>query len=186
MIIATNFNDYQELGINEEALIDSIQTNWPTIKVPIFIYVDKRLTSAHGLHACRCIKDYKIIPKKVREVLMDEVLNNEDNKNHFHKISLSYEYLQMAKENKIGWQISDWFISDNEDIYQSYFSFVISHELQHANQIENGRQYKKGDWLEYKKFMYSDDLNEIDAELASILKYRNVLENYKKYNGGSF
>ena len=34
--------------------------------------------------------------------------------------------------------------------------------------------------------MHSDDLNEIDADLASILKYRNVLENYKKYNGGSF
>ena len=187
MIVATNLDHFTSLKVNESALIETIQNKWTNIKVPIFIYVDKKLKKAHGLHACRNIKDYVKLPKKVSSVLMSEVLNNKDNKNHFHRISLSYDFLKMARNGKcFAKEVSDWYIKESNNMFYTYLMFLLSHELQHADQTENGTKFKIDDYPQYKNFMFSDDHKEIDAEISSILSYEEMLKFYKEINGGTF
>mgnify|MGYP001253518984 CR=1 FL=1 len=56
--------------------------------------------------------------------------------------------------------------------------FLISHELQHAYQTENGIQYKKKNWKQYADRIVDHTPIEYDAEVAAIVKGSKLIRSY--------
>jgi len=171
--IVSNIDQYPELKIDEQCLKECIRKHYSSIKSPIFFYIDKKLHLAHGLHRCVSPKDYLRLPSIVSENIMVDVKKN---KNHFHKISLSYYYIERAKNNCK--DCKGWLIPKGFNYYHSYLMFVISHELQHAHQAEKGIQYKMENWKQYAKDIDDHTPVEYDAEIASIVKGSKLIRSY--------
>ena len=173
MKIVSNIDQYPELKIDEQNLKNCIRKHYSTIKAPIFIYVDKRLHLAHGLHRCADYRGYRRLPSIVSENIMPDIKKN---KGHFHKVSLSYHYMMRAKKNCK--DCEEWLIPKGFDYYYSYLMFLISHELQHAYQTEKGIQYKKKNWEQYADRIYDHTPTEYDAEVAAIIKGSKLIRSY--------
>lgn len=173
MKIVSNIEQYPELKIDEQHLKKCIRKHYSTINAPIFIYIDKRLHQAHGLHRCVSYKEYKRLPSVISENILSDIKKN---KNHFHKVSLSYNYMLRAK-NKHN-DCKGWLIPKVFDYYYSYLMFLISHELQHARQTEKGIQYKIENWKQYENDLGEYTPIEFDAEIASIVKGSKLVRSY--------
>tara|TARA_Y100000296_G_C5110184_1_gene224734 strand:+ start:414 stop:953 length:540 start_codon:yes stop_codon:yes gene_type:complete len=177
MKIETNFNQYPKLRIDEQKVKDCIRKHFGTIKAPIYLYIDPKLQTAYGLHACRNVKDYERLPS---EVIKENAKKNE---NHFHRISLSYERLCNAKSNAVkttaeckGWKFPKW--PTGYRFFHSYLMTLLSHELQHARQTEYGVQYQRHNWLEYDNWIADKTPVEYDACVAEVKKSPKMLRSY--------
>ena len=177
MKIETNFYQYPELKVDESQLKKSIRKHFGNIKAPIYIYVDPKLKTCHGLHACRNITHYKRLPNTT---LLKEARKN---KNHFHKISLSYKHLSEAKSSsaqKMN-ELREWTFPvcpKTHRFYHSYLMTLLSHELQHARQVECGIQYKRHNWMEYDERIVDKTDIEYDACMAEFKKAPKLLRSY--------
>jgi len=105
------------------------------------------------------------------------------NKNHFHKISLSYKHLSEAKNNSVRktaeleeWTFPKW--PRTHRFYHSYLMILLSHELQHARQTEYGVQYKRYNWMEYDERIFDKTDIEYDACVAEFKKAPKLLRSY--------
>ena len=177
MKIETNFYQYPELKIDESQLKKSIRKHFGNIRAPIYIYVDPKLQTCHGLHACRNITHYKRLPELS---LKKEARKN---KNHFHKISLSYKHLSEAKSRSVKkvvelreWTFPEW--PRTHRFYHSYLITLLSHELQHARQKEHGIQYKRHNRMEYDEKIFDKTDIEYDACVAEFKKAPKLLRSY--------
>ena len=165
------------MKIDESQLKKSIRKHFGNIKAPIYIYVDPKLQTCHGLHACRNITHYKRLPNTT---LLKEARKN---KNHFHKISLSYKHLSEAKSSSVKktvelkeWTFPEW--PQTHRFYHSYLMTLLSHELQHARQTEHGVQYKRHNWMEYDEKIVDKRDIEYDACMAEFKKAPKLLRSY--------
>ena len=173
MKIVSNISQYPELKIDEQHLHNCIRKYYSSVEAPIFFYIDKKLHLAHGLHRCVSYKEYKRLPSIVSKSILPEARKN---KGHFHKVSLSYHYLERAKNNCK--DCREWLIPKEFDYYYSYLMFLISHELQHAHQSENGIQYRVENWKQYADDIEDHTPIEFDAEIASIIKGSKLIRSY--------
>ena len=177
MKIETNFSQYPKLKIDEQQVKNCIRKHFRTIKAPIYVYVDAKLKTSHGLHACRDITDYERLPEAR---LKKEAKNN---KNHFHKISISYKHLSEAKSKSVrkiteckAWTFPQW--PRTHRFYHSYLMTLLSHELQHARQVEYGVQYQRHNWMEYDEKIVDKSAIEYDACVAEFKKAPKMLRSY--------
>jgi len=177
MKIQTNFSQYPELKIDEQQVKNCIRKHFGTIKAPIYVYVDPKLKTSHGLHACRDITDYERLP--------DASLKEEakKNKNHFHKVSISYKHLSEAKSRSVkkiteceAWTFPQW--PRTHRFYHSYLMTLLTHELQHARQTERGVQYKRENWMGYDYRIEDKSPKEYDACMAEFKKSHKMLRSY--------
>ena len=177
MKISTNFSQFPELKLDEQQIKNCVRKHFGTIKAPIYLYIDHKLKTAHGLHAARNINHYKRLPAVS--------LKNEakKNKNHFHKISLSYKHLSEAKSSAIkksveckDWTFPEW--PRTHRFYHSYLMTLLTHELQHARQVEQGVQYRRENWMEYDERIEDKDPTEYDACMAEFKKADKMLRSY--------
>jgi hypothetical protein len=87
------------------------------------------------------------------------------------------------------WGFKEYFDFDPIDYSYIYLFFLLSHELQHAQQCDYLRlkhyqdeachlQYKKRHWKKYANVAHSDNVLEFDAEVASIEKTIKLYESY--------
>ncbi len=180
MKIVSNIEQYSELKIDEQHLKKCIRKHYSTINVPIFIYIDKKLHLAHGLHRCISYKSYDKLPSLIKDNILDDVKKN---KGHFHKISLSYHHLYQAKNRSVkastecrSWKIPNW--PRTHRFFHSYLLTLLSHELQHARQKEHGIQYKRHNWLEYDSWIIDQSPIEYDACIAEVIKSPKMLRSY--------
>ena len=175
MKIVTNFSQFPELKLDEQQIKNCIRKHFGTIKAPIYLYVDHNLKTAHGLHATRDINHYKRLPA---DGLKEEAKKN---KNHFHKISLSYQRLCKASKDPLGARVDcrEWnSLPKGYRFFQAYFMTLLSHELQHARQVEYGIQYKRHNWLGYDKWIEDKVPTEYDACMAEFKKADKMLRSY--------
>jgi hypothetical protein len=177
MKISTNFAQFPELKLDEQQVKNCIRKHFGTIKAPIYLYIDPKLKTSHGLHACRNITHYMRLPEAT---LTKEARKN---KNHFHKISLSHTHLTEAKSSATkktveckGWKFPEW--PRTHRFYHSYLMTLLSHELQHARQVEHGIQYKRHNWLGYDKLINDKEPTEYDACMAEFKKADKMLRSY--------
>jgi len=177
MKIFTNFSQFDELKIDEQQIKNCIRKHFGTIKAPIYLYIDGNLTLSYGLHACRNITHYKRLPAAG---LKEEAKKN---KNHFHKISLSYIHLSDAKNSSIektieckDWPVALW--PRTHRFYHSYLMTLLTHELQHARQTEHGIQYKRENWMGYDYRIEDKSPQEYDARMAEFKKSHKMLRSY--------
>ena len=180
MKIVSNIDQYPELKIDESCLKECIRKHYSSIKSPIFFYIDKKLHLAHGLHRCVSYKDYKRLPAVVNENILNDIKKN---KSYFHKISLSYKHLSEAKSSAVkktveckGWTFPEW--PRTHRFYHSYLMTLLSHELQHARQIEQGVQYKRENWMGYDERIEDKEPTEYDACMAEFKKAHKMLRSY--------
>ena len=158
MKISTNFSQFPELKLDEQQIKNCVRKHFGTIKAPIYLYIDHKLKTAHGLHAAR-------------------------NMNHFHKISLSYKHLSEAKSSAIkksveckDWTFPEW--PRTHRFYHSYLITLLTHELQHARQVEQGVQYRRENWMGYDERIEDKDPTEYDACMAEFKKADKMLRSY--------
>ena len=181
MIVLTNLNKYK-LNINEDALISSIKGQYRQVKAPIYIQFDKRLNSCYGLHRCKEISYWQRLPSIIRENI-DEVKKN---KNCFHHVTVSLaRYKSIRKNSK---QIKDWNL---DRYYDSQYRFkdvyllhLLAHEIQHAKQVENGKQFDKIRNKRYISCLDSHSLSsadEFDAEVGAIIYGPRLVRSYYKF-----
>ena len=177
MKIETNFDQYPEFKLDEQQIKDCIRKHFGTIKAPIYLYIDPKLITAHGLHASRNITHYMRLPEAT---LTKEARKN---KNNFHKISLSHMHLSEAKSSAAaktrdceGWTFPDW--PKTHRFYHSYLMTLLTHELQHARQTECGIQYKRQNWMEYDERISDKRDIEYDACMAEFKKAPKMLRSY--------
>ena len=177
MKIQTNFSQYPELKIDEQQVKNCIRKHFGTIKAPIYVYIDSKLKTSHGLHACRDITDYERLPEAS---LKKEARKN---KNHFHKVSISYKHLSEAKSRSLkkiseckAWTFPQW--PRTHRFYHSYLMTLLSHELQHARQVEYGVQYQRHNWVEYDESIVDKSPIEYDACVAEFKKAPKMLRSY--------
>ncbi len=177
MKIVTNISDYPELKLDEKLVVKCIKNHFRNVNAPIYIYIDPKLKNAYGLHACRSIKEYETLPKIVKDELVESA---KENKNHWHKINLSYQLLERAlnKRRKSKDETSDWILCDEYDYYYAVVFYVLTHELQHAYQVERGNQYKKENWKQYEDEIGDFVDLEFDAEVGAIRKGPRLLRSY--------
>ena len=193
MKITTNLSEYPELKIDEESLKNAIIKRFPKIRKPLYIHVNKNLIQAHGLHRRDWITDLKSYPTAWTPEFISEIKKNGD---LYHRVCLSYDFLHDAFHNKRQsnrdtnhWYIRKYFDYDSKDYPYMYLFFLLSHELQHAQQCDNLRmkyfkndqcyvQYKKNNWKEYRDVENSGTVLEFDAEIASINKTLRLYESY--------
>ena len=177
MKIETNFSQYPELKIDEQQVKNCIRKHFGTIKAPIYVYVDPKLKTSHGLHACRDITDYERLP--------DASLKKDakKNKNHFHKVSISHKHLSEAKSSSVKkttelkeWTFPKW--PRTHRFFHSYLMTLLSHELQHARQVEHGIQYHRHNWMEYDERIGDKSPHEYDANVAELKKAPKMLGSY--------
>jgi len=180
MMIVSNIEQYPELKIDEQHLKKCIRKHYSTINAPIFIYIDKRLHQAHGLHRCVSYKEYKRLPSVISENILSDIKKN---KNHFHKVSLSYGHLSEAKNSSVKktrelntWPFPQW--PRTHRFFHSYLLTLLSHELQHARQKEHGIQYKRHNWMEYDEKIFDKTEVEYDACMAEFKKAPKLLRSY--------
>ena len=177
MKIETNFHLYPDLKIDEQQIKNCIRKHFGTIKAPIYLYIDPKLQGSFGLHACRNITHYMRLPEAT---LKKEARKN---KNHFHKISLSYKHLCEAKSNATrktvelrAWSFPKW--PKTHRFYHSYLLTLLTHELQHARQVEHGIQYKQHNWMEYDERIMDKKPVEYDACVAEFKKAPKMLRSF--------
>ena len=177
MKIETNFHLYTDLKIDEQQIKNCIRKHFGTIKAPIYLYIDPKLQGSFGLHACRNITHYMRLPEAT---LKKEARKN---KNHFHKISLSYKHLCEAKSNATrktvelrAWSFPKW--PKTHRFYHSYLLTLLTHELQHARQVEHGIQYKQHNWMEYDERIMDKKPVEYDACVAEFKKAPKMLRSF--------
>ena len=177
MKIETNFHLYPEMKIDEQQVKNCIRKHFGSIQAPIYLYLDPKLKTDHGLHACRNITHYMRLPEAS---LKKEARKN---KNHFHKISLSYHNLYEAKSSSVKktvelkeWTFPEW--PRTHRFYHSYLMTLLSHELQHARQTEHGIQYKRQNWMEYDEKIVDKREVEYDACVAEFKKAPKMLRSY--------
>ena len=175
--IETNFHHYPDLKLDEQQVKNCIRRHFGTIKAPIYLYIDSKLKTSCGLHACRNITHYKRLPEAT---LTKEARKN---KNHFHKISLSYKHLSEAKSSSVkkivefsGWPFPKW--PRTHRFYHSYLMTLLTHELQHARQTEHGIQYKRENWMGYDERIDDKSPIEYDACMAEFKKAHKMLRSY--------
>ena len=177
MKIETNFHLYPDLKIDEQQIKNCIRKHFGTIKAPIYLYIDPKLQASFGLHACRNITHYMRLPEAT---LKKEARKN---KNHFHKISLSYKHLSEAKSNATrktvelrAWSFPKW--PKTHRFYHSYLLTLLTHELQHARQVEHGIQYKQHNWMKYDERIIDKKPVEYDACVAEFKKAPKMLRSF--------
>ena len=177
MKIETNFHLYPEMKIDEQQVKNCIRKHFGSIQAPIYLYLDPTLKTDHGLHACRNITHYMRLPEAS---LKKEARKN---KNHFHKISLSYHHLSEAKSSSVKktvelkeWTFPEW--PRTHRFYHYYLMTLLSHELQHARQTEHGIQYKRHNWMEYDEKIVDKREVEYDACVAEFKKAPKMLRSY--------
>ena len=177
MKIETNFAQYPELKLDEQQLKNCIRKHFGTVKAPIYLYIDRKLQTSFGLHACRNINHYMRLPEAA---LKKEAKKN---KNHFHKISLSYKHLSEAKSSAVkktseckSWPLPEW--PRTHRFYHSYLMTLLTHELQHARQVEHGIQYQRHNWMGYDKHIVDKTPIEYDACMAEFKKAHKKLRSY--------
>ena len=177
MKIETNFVLYPDLKIDEQQIKNCIRKHFGTIKAPIYLYIDPKLQASCGLHACRNITHYMRLPEST---LKKEARKN---KNHFHKISLSYKHLFEAKSNATrktvelwAWSFPKW--PRTHRFYHSYLLTLLTHELQHARQVEHGIQYKQHNWMKYDERIIDKKPVEYDACVAEFKKAPKMLRSF--------
>ena len=193
MKIITNISEYPEFKIDEGLLKNAIVKRFSQIKKPLYINIDKNLTLCHGHHRRDWITDLKRYPTSWTPEFISEIKKNGD---LYHRVCLSYDFLHDAFHNKRQsnrdtnhWYIRKYFDYDSKDYPYMYLFFLLSHELQHAQQCDNLRmknfknehcyiQYKKNNWKEYKDVENSGAVLEFDAEIASINKTLRLYESY--------
>ena len=177
MKIETNFHHYPELKIDEQQIKNCIRKHFGTIKAPIYLYIDAKLITAHGLHGCRNITHYIRLPEATLKT------EAKKNKNHFHKISISHKHLSEAKSSSVKkiieckeWPFPKW--PRSYRYYHSYLMTLLSHELQHATQVEHGIQYQQHNWKEYEDNIADKRPVEFDACVAEFKKAPKMLRSY--------
>ena len=177
MKIETNFHHYPELKIDEQQIKNCIRKHFGTIKAPIYLYIDAKLITAHGLHGCRNITHYIRLPEATLKT------EAKKNKNHFHKISISHKHLSEAKSSSVKkiieckeWPFPKW--PRSYRFYHSYLMTLLSHELQHARQVEHGIQYQRHNWKEYEDNIADKRPVEFDACVAEFKKAPKMLRSY--------
>ena len=193
MKIITNISEYPEFKIDEGALKNAIVKRFSQIKKPLYINIDKNLTLCHGHHRRDWITDLKRYPTSWTPEFISEIKKNGD---LYHRVCLSYDFLHNAFYNRRQsnldtdtWYLRKYFDFDPRDYPYIYLFFLLSHELQHAQQCDNLRmkyykndhcyiQYKKNNWKEYKDVENSGTVLEFDAEIASINKTLRLYESY--------
>ena len=154
-----------------------IRKHFGTIKAPIYLYNDAKLITAHGLHGCRNITHYIRLPEATLKT------EAKKNKNHFHKISISHKHLSEAKSSSVKkiieckeWPFPKW--PRSYRFYHSYLMTLLSHELQHARQVEHGIQYQQHNWKEYEDNIADKRPVEFDACVAEFKKAPKMLRSY--------
>ena len=177
MKIETNFHHYPELKIDEQQIKNCIRKHFGTIKAPIYLYIDAKLITALGLHVCRNITHYIRLPEATLKT------EAKKNKNHFHKISISHKHLSEAKSSSVKkiieckeWPFPKW--PRSYRFYHSYLMTLLSHELQHARQVEHGIQYQQHNWKEYEDNIADKRPVEFDACVAEFKKAPKMLRSY--------
>ena len=177
MKIETNFAQYPELKLDEQQLKNCIRKHFGTVKAPIYLYIDAKLITAHGLHGCRNITHYIRLPEATLKT------EAKKNKNHFHKISISHKHLSEAKSSSVKkiaeckeWPFPKW--PRYYRFYHSYLMTLLSHELQHARQVEHGIQYQQHNWKEYEDNIADKRPVEFDACVAEFKKAPKMLRSY--------
>ena len=193
MKIITNISEYPEFKIDEGSLKSAIVKRFSQIKKPLYINIDKNLTLCHGHHRRDWITDLKRYPTSWTPQFISEIKKNGD---LYHRVCLSYDFLHNAFYNRRQsnldtdtWYLRKYFDFDPRDYPYIYLFFLLSHELQHAQQCDNLRmkfykndhcyiQYKKNNWKEYKDVENSGTVLEFDAEIASINKTLRLYESY--------
>jgi len=193
MKIVTNLSDYPEFKIDEDLLKKAIVKRFPKIKKPLYINVDKNIIQNHGLYRRDWITELKRFPACWPPHFVSEIKNNRD---IYHRINLSYDYLYNAFHNKRQsnldtktWCIRKYFDFDSKYYSYIYLFFLLAHELQHAQQCDSQHlkvykdskgyvQYKKENWKEYEDLESNHNIFEFDAEVASIKKTLKLYESY--------
>ena len=181
MIVLTNLNKHK-LNVNENALKRSIQDQYRELKAPIYIQFDNRLKSCYGLHRCKQINYWQRIPTVIRENI-EEVKKN---KNCFHSITISldrYKNIRRTSEEIKGWKLERYYYDDDK-VKDVYLFHLLAHELQHAKQVENVKQFDK---IRNKPYisqlddysLSSDD--EFDAEVGAIIYGPRLVRSYYKF-----
>ena len=197
-MIITNFSNYSEFKIDESSLKQCIRKHFYKIKRPVYIEVDKKLERAYGMQTVLYLKDYENHSQHWTPNFIKEV---ESKDNYFHRIKLSYEYLDVAFHNqaKSKRQTKKWGLNEHYDFKRGQYPFVylfhvLSHELQHSQQIEEASgksfpyvvlsnlffQYKSPNWKEYH-YLHDQGCKvemEFDAELAALKKGPKMLRTY--------
>ena len=114
----------------------------------------------------------------------------------YHRVCLSHSFVynafyhrgQSRVETK-EWGFKKYFDFDPIDYSYIYLFFLLSHELQHAQQCDYLRlknyqdrnchlQYEKHNWKKYANVARNDNVLEFDAEVASIEKTIKLYESY--------
>ena len=193
MKIITNLPEFPEFKIDEGALKRAIVKCFSNIKKPLYIHINKNLIQSHGLHRRDWITELKRYPASWPPHFVSEIKNSS---NLYHRITLSYEYMHNAFHNKRQsnidtktWHIRKYIDFNPIDYPYIYLFFLLSHELQHAQQCDSLRmrhfendkchiQYKKTNWKEYEDVEGNNNVWEFDAEVASINKTLKLYESY--------
>ena len=194
MKITTNLSEFPEFKVDESLLKNAIIRRFSAkIKKPLYIHIDKNLVASHGHHRRDWITDLKRYPSSWSPQFISEIKKNGD---LYHRICLSYEFLHNAFHNRsesnldtVTWHLREYFDFDTRDYPYIYLFFLLSHELQHAQQCDSLRmkyfknemcyiQYKKNNWKEYKEVENNGVALEFDAEIASINKTLKLYESY--------
>ena len=197
-MIITNFSNFSEFKIDESSLKRCIRKHFYKINRPVYIEVDKKLENAYGMQTVLCIEDYENHSQHWTSNFIKEVNSKDD---HFHRIKLSYGYLDTAFHNqtKSKRQTKNWGLSDHYEFKRGQYPFVylfhvLSHEMQHSQQVEesSGRffpyvvvsdlflQYKTPNWKEYNylKEQGCKVEMEFDAEVAALKKGPKMFRTY--------
>ena len=159
MKIETNFHLYPELNLDEQQLKNSIRKHFGAIRAPIYLYIDPKLQTCHGLHACRNITHYKRLP----EVSLKKEARK--NKNHFHKISLSYKHLSEAKSSAVKktTELRDWTFPEWPRTHRFYHSILLPYCHMSYNTLDKrSMEYNTRDitgWSMTRRFSIRQTLN---------------------------
>jgi len=183
MRVLSNINRHK-LDINEAALASAIQKTFSVVKAPIYIQFDKRLKTCYGLHRCKDIKYWHRLPKIITENI-DEVNNN---KGCFHSITISLNRYKSIRQNSS--EIKEWklerYYDDDHKAKDAYLMHLLAHELQHAKQVENGKQFDKIRNRSYVRHLDNHSLStddEFDAEVGAIIYGPRLARSYYKFCG---
>jgi hypothetical protein len=193
MKVVTNISQFPEFGIDEAALKKAIVKRFHKIKKPIYIHIDKNLVLSHGHHLRDWITDLVKYPTCWTPEFISEIKKHGD---LYHRVCLSYSFVYNAfyhrRQNRVEtkeWGFKEYFDFDPIDYSYIYLFFLLSHELQHAQQCDYLRlknyqdknchlQYKKHNWKKYANVAHNDNVLEFDAEVASIEKTIKLYESY--------
>ena len=170
------------LDINEGALAEAIQKTFSVVRAPVYIQFDKRLKTCYGLHRCKNIKYWYRLPKIITENI-DAVKNNKD---CFHSITISLDRYKAISQDSS--EIKEWklekYYDDDYKIKDVYLMHLLAHELQHAKQVESGKQFDKIRDKSYVKHLDKHSLStddEFDAEVGAIIYGPILVRSYKKF-----